>query len=234
VISTPSIKYLDGKLPKNKKVHCVPNAVFDEQLSFQTQPPVTASIHIVIPGTVEKRRRNYDQVFELMLQLTDAGIPFTITLLGKLYKEYGQEIMTRAKKWNVQYNNVRYYENEEVNQLEFDRVIATATLLFLPLEIETIVDDDIIEICGTSSTSGNITEVIRHAKPFIIPQRMAIDPVLEKSCFRYTNPAEIVSFISSLRQNPGLYSSLLKNSLDASRNFTVDKIRDRITAVLGN
>lgn len=232
VISTPSVKYLESKLPKNKKVHCVPNAVFDEQLSRQTQPPVTECIHIVIPGTVEKRRRNYDQVFDLMIKLTESKIPFAVTLLGKLYQDYGQEIMAKAKKWNAQYDNVRYYENDEVNQLEFDRVISTATLLFLPLEIETIVDDDIVEICGTSSTSGNITEVIRHSKPFIIPKLMAIDPVLEKACFRYNNPEEIVSFISSLWQNPGFYLSMLDSSLDASQNFTVNKIRSRIGAVL--
>lgn len=232
VISTPSVKYLESKLPKGKKVHCVPNAVFEELYIRQTQPLPTECINIVIPGTVEKRRRNYDQVFDLMIKLTESKIPFTITLLGKLYKEYGQEILARSKAWNAQFNNVYYYEDGEINQLEFDRVIATATILFLPLEIETIVDDDIVEICGTSSTSGNITEVIRHAKPFIIPKLMAIDPVLEKACFRYNNPEEIVSFISALQQTPDLYQSLLNASLEASRNFTVNKIRGRIGAVL--
>lgn len=232
VISIPSVKYLESKLPKDKKVHCVPNAVFDEFLCLQTQPLPTECINIVIPGTIEKRRRNYDQVFDLMIKLTDSKISFSITFLGKLYKDYGQEILSRSKAWNAQYGNIYYYEGDEVNQLEFDRVMARATILFLPLVIETIVDDDIVEICGTSSTSGNITEVIRHAKPFIIPKLMAIDPVLEKTCFRYDNPEEIVSFISVLQKSPDLYQSLLNSSLDASRNFTVNKIRDRIGAVL--
>lgn len=233
VISKPSVNYLESKLPKNKTVHCVPNAVFDELFSIQIQPSIEEYIHIVIPGTVEKRRRNYNQVFDLMLRMNESKIPFSITLLGKLYEDYGQEIMAKAKDWNKKYNNnVHYYENDEVDQLEFDRVLATATFLFLPLEMETIVDDDIVEICGTSSTSGNITEVIRHAKPFIIPKPMAIDPILEKGCFRYTTTDEIASFILLLWQTPDLYQSLLNYSLEASRNFTVNKIRNRISAVL--
>lgn len=232
VISTPSVKYLKSKLPKDKIVHCVPNAVFEELNVRQTQPLPTECINIVIPGTVEKRRRNYDQVFELMKKLIESKITFTITFLGKLHEHYGQQILARSKAWNAKYSNIYYYDGDGVDQSEFDRVMASATILFLPLEIETIFDDNIVEICGTSSTSGNITEVIRHAKPFIIPKLMAIDPVLEKACFRYNNPEEIVPFISSLQQNPGLYQSLLNYSLDASRNFTVNKIRSRIGAVL--
>ncbi len=232
VLSTPSVKYLESKLPKGKKVHCVPNGVFEEHIFRQTQPLPTECINIVVPGTIEKRRRNYDQVFELMKKLMESKITFTITFLGKLYKDYGQGILALSKTWNAKYNNLYYYESEEVNQLEFDRVMASATILFLPLEIETIFDDDIAEICGTSTTSGNITEVIRHAKPFIIPKLLALDPLLEKACFRYDSIDDIVAFISTLHSNPGFYQSLLDSSLHASRNFTIPVTRNRIDDVL--
>ena len=232
VLSTPPVKYLQSKLPKGKKVHCVPNAVFEELLIRQTQPLTTECINIVVPGTVEKRRRNYDHVFDLMKKLVESKITFTMVFLGKLYEDSGQEILARSKTWNEKYNNLYYYEDGEVNQLEFDRIMASATILFLPLEIETIFDDDITEICGTSTTSGNITEVIRHAKPFIIPKLLAIDPLLERACFRYDRIDDIVSFVSTLYLNPGFYQSLLNSALEASRNFTIPLIRNRISDVL--
>lgn len=232
VISAPSVKYLKSKLPERKKVHCIPNAIFEKTSYRQSQSPVSEKINIVIPGTVEKRRRNYDQAFELIAKLKNENIPFSITFLGKLSGNYGQEVLAKCKDWNSQNNNINYYEGTGVDQAEFDRVMNEATVIFMPLVIHTIVDDDIIEICGVSSTSGNITEVIRHAKPFIIPGELAIDPCLEKSCFRYSSTENIVSFISRIYQDPAYYHTLLEAAWEASEHFTIENIRNRIAAVI--
>jgi len=227
VVALTMVNSLANKLPGNKKVYCVPGAVFDESQSLQTQPSVTNHINIVIPGTVDDRRRDYEQAIDLMHSLEQLQLPVTITFLGRFYEGYGKKILERIKTLQLKTTRLNYYEFETVAQPEFDRVMNEASFVFIPSVLTTIIEDGVTELYGITMSSGNLFDVIKHAKPFIIPEPLKVDPFLEKSCFRYKDVKDIAAFIAAIKNDPGKYSGLLLNALEASRNYTIEKVRKR-------
>lgn len=227
VVALTMVNNLADKLPRHKKVYCVPGAVFEEDNFVQTQPPVNEHINIVIPGTVDGRRRDYEQALTFIDLLEQLQISATITFLGRFYDDYGKNILEKSRSLNLIYARLKYYEYETVDQPEFDRVMNEANFVFVPSVLNTIIEDGVMEIYGATMSSGNLFDVIKHAKPFIIPGSLNVDPFLEKSCFRYKRIEEIATFILSVHKDPGLYIAFQKYAVKASRNYTLQKVRER-------
>lgn len=231
VVALTMVTSLANKLPKNKKVYCVPGAVFEESQSRQTQPTVTTHINIVIPGTVDGRRRDYEQAIDLVFLFEQQQIPSTITFLGRFYEGYGKRILERIKTLRLKTARLNYYEFATVAQPEFDRVMNEANFVFIPSVLTTVIEDGVTEQYGITMSSGNLFDVIKHAKPFIIPEPLKVDAFLEKSCFRYRNVEDIAMFIASVKNDPGKYGGMLQDALEASRNYTIEKVRERNTGL---
>ena len=234
VVAMTMVNSMADKIPKNKKVYCVPGAVFEESKCRQTQPQIENHINIVIPGTVDGRRRDYKQALDLIVLLEQQQISSTITLLGRFYEDYGKSILEKIKALQLKCTQLNYYEFETVDQPEFDRVMNAANFVFIPSVLTTVIEDGVTELYGTTMSSGNLFDVIKHAKPFIVPQPLKIDPFLEESCFRYREVNEVAAFITSMKNNPGKYAGLLQHALVASRNYTVEKVRGRNPGLFGN
>jgi hypothetical protein len=227
VVALPMVKNLVSKLPLRKKVYCLPGAIFEATNQTQSQPLINTHVNIVVPGTVDGRRRDYLQCFKLINILEENRIPATITFLGRFYDSYGNQILETIKTLNLHHTCLKYYESDTVDQPEFDRVMNSASFVFIPSVINTIIEDGIVETYGKTMSSGNLFDVIKHAKPFIIPNTLEIDSFLESSCFRYIKLEEVADFIKSSHNNPDKYSNLLALALKSSENYTIQKIQER-------
>jgi len=227
VIAEAMTDQLSGKLPKHKKVHCIPDAVFEEAYCKQTQPPVQQHINIVIPGTVDGRRRDYEQAFRLIKLLENAKASSTVIFLGKFYGEYGKKILEKSKTLRHTFSDLKYYNFETVPQPEFDNVMNAAHFVFIPSVLRTILEDGVTELYGATISSGNLFDAIKHAKPVIIPAPLKIDRFLDQSCFRYKTMEEAAGFLLSLRYDPLLYAGWTRNAMAASQNYTIEKVRER-------
>jgi hypothetical protein len=227
VVGMTLVGPLEERLAKNDKVYCVPGAVFEETNCRQTQPSINDRINIVIPGTVDGRRRDYEQAIALVRLLEQQRVPVTITFLGRFYEQYGAGILQKIKDLRLVHTRLDYYEFETVAQPEFDRIMNNAHFVFIPSVLTTVIEDGVRELYGTTISSGNLFDVIKHAKPFIIPERLKIDAFLERSCFRYSRIEEITGFIIRMRDDMPGYTALLEDALQASRNYTIQKIRER-------
>jgi hypothetical protein len=227
VIAIGMVDQLASKLPKHKKVYCVPDAVFEEAHCRQSQPPVQEDINIVIPGAVDGRRRDYEQAFRLMELLENAKVFSTVIFLGRFYDEYGKKILQKGKTVLHTFSELKYYAFETVPQPEFDRVMNAAHFVFIPSVVTTIMGDGVMEQYGVTMSSGNLFDAIKYAKPFIIPELLRIDPFLEKSCFRYKKIDEIAALLLSLRHDPLQYANWMGKAISASQNYTIEKVRER-------
>jgi hypothetical protein len=233
VVSQPLVSHLQNKLPQEKKVHCIPGAVYEDKMD-QAQPPVSQQINLVIPGSVDGRRRDYEQVFLLLEAIENLKIPLRITFLGAFYREYGQFILSKCKAFKHIYTNLKFYDWAIVDQHEFDLVMNQATIVWTPSVITTIIEDGVIEVYGQSIASGNFFDIIKHAKPFLIPSTLKIDDHLEQGCIRYDSIRDLQQFIADLYNEVIDYSSLIKHALDASNEYTIQKVRERNSLVFLN
>lgn len=221
VLSQAMVPVLRHKLGRHKKIHNIPGGIFEGKSnpSHSLQNPA----HIVIPGSIDSKRRDYEKAFELLELLKKENVPVKMTFLGRFCGEYGKTILAKSKQWS----NLFYYDENEVDQAEFDRVMQTADLVFTPSVIHTIMDG-VKEEYGITISSGTMADVIRHAKPLIIPHSLTVDAQIEQSSIRYHTVADIVTYIIMVMQNPELYERLSEAALKTSEEYTVEKLRERI------
>lgn len=223
VVSDTMIPYLKTKT-KQKKTHNIPGCVFENNYSSQ---PIKSMVRIVVPGSLDKRRRDYEQVFQLAAIVDNEKIPLQIILLGGYSNEYGKAITERGNSFKSDHCKIITYDVEVVDQEEFDRQMDAAHFVFIPSVIDTKICGNIPEIYGITKSSGNIFDVIKHAKPFIVPAGLTISDSLRLSCFKYQNPGDVVAFLKSFITSPGKYEHWQMLALENSQNYTIEKVRER-------
>lgn len=228
VISLTMVSYLQNKLPAFKRVHCIPGAVYEPpQLQNNSLPVLTRMIQLVVPGTIDNRRRNYDLVFDLLEASRQVSLPVSIVLLGGHYGEYGKQVLDKCRQY-IQYNsNLRFYETDAVEQPEYNRVMQHAHFVLMPCVTRAVVFGYAEERYGISKSSGNIYDVVRYAKPFIAPASLPFDACLEDSCIRYSEVNDIILYLKFLLLQPERYDTLRQNAVTASMQYTVTAIRKR-------
>ena len=227
VLGQAMVPVLRQKLPPDKIIHCIPGVVYEASAINTLPRPLQNPVRIVVPGSIDGRRRDYEQVFDLLILLQKEDIPVLITLAGSFYKEYGQHILAKCKHWRGKNQQLVYYENGHIDQPEFDKLLQEADLVFMPSVIHTMIDDGVEETYGLTVTSGNISDAVRHAKPFIIPELLIIDSWLEKSCLRYTSVKDIVDFILLTHEDTWIYQNLQKAAIEGAKEYSAGKIRLR-------
>jgi hypothetical protein len=195
-------------LPPYKKIHSLSGAVFEGN---QVNVPLHQRIRIVVPGSVEQSRRDYQQVINLFDAAAASGLPLEITLLG-------------SSKEKIIHPHILTY-GDVVPQVEFDVRMHQAHFIFAPIVSHTISPDGVPETYGTTKASGTIFDIIRYAKPAFVPHHLTVSADIEGACIRYHTVQEIVTFIQNVLQNPSHYENLQRHALECSLHYTVEKIR---------
>jgi len=229
VVALSMVDYLKSRLPAAKKVHCVPGAVYEGRTD--NLPPSKEITKLVVPGVIDARRRDYDLVIQLADRLEETGSRVMITLLGGIDPLFGKSVLEKLS--SKKSNRISYYNQPVVDQPEFDRVMDEADFVLLPSTIQNTILDDIPEIYGLSMSSGNLFDIIKHAKPFIAPLQLRVDPFLENSCLRYESVDEIVDVLVALNESPEVLASLQSSARVASGHYRVNEVRLRNSDLFG-
>lgn len=222
VISGTMVNYLTDKLPAHKIVHNLPGAVFEEHHWRHTTPAIHERINLVVPGSVDARRRDYAIVFELLEY--GRHLPLNITLLGPFADPFGNSIHEKCMQYAAKHHNLFFYDRL-VDQPEFDRVMNDAHIVLAPSAIDTVMVDEIAETYGKSICSGNIFDAVKYARPFITPQALTIPANLTTSAITYTHVQHIVQALESMHRDPARYEELLQQALHNSKEYTIGKVR---------
>ncbi len=95
VVSDTMVDYLRQTTHGQKQVHNIPGAVFESEQHALT---ISDHLQLVVPGSLDKKRRDYHQVFALLKAAEEKQLPLHVTLLGGYMDEYGQAIIKQAKE----------------------------------------------------------------------------------------------------------------------------------------
>ncbi|MBS1947509.1 MAG: hypothetical protein JST47_07050 [Bacteroidetes bacterium] len=234
VVGLCMVKSLKSKLPSHKKVYCLPGAIFEKEKINTNKSIANKKMQVVVPGSVDVRRRNYEQVFEFLEKCNAIHLPVTLVLLGGAHFPEGKQIIKRCASYARQYDNLKFYETEVVDQPEFDRVMNTAHFVWSPSLERAFLEDGISEIYGETIYSGNIFDVIKHAVPFIIPEYLKVDEFIETSACRYSSVDDIIDYLERFFHSPLQYASLLSKAIENSGNYTIENIRGRNQSLFQN
>jgi hypothetical protein len=224
VVSDTMVDYLRDTTNGEKQIHNIPGAVFESEQHSLT---ISDHVHLVVPGTLDKKRRDYHQVFALLKAAEEKQLPLHVTLLGGYTDAYGKTVVKQAKDLTLKYTRVTVYDTRLVHQDEFDKQLNAAHFVFIPSVIDTAICFSIPEVYGLTKSSGNMFDVIKHARPFITPQSLRISTTLESSCFRYNSIENLVNFLQGMLLNKDTYANWQQRALANSKEYTIAKVRSR-------
>ena len=146
--------------------------------------------HIVVPGTINQRSRDYELVKRLVERMNFGPNlpPCRITLLGKASSDYEKKMVEEIK--NLSSNQVELVTfAQHINGAEFDAIMQSADLLFLPLQ-PSWQYGVVAEKGGLSCLSGNIGDMVRFGKKALLPKQYKIHSLLHENAFFYDDRDE--------------------------------------------
>jgi hypothetical protein len=222
VISDTMLPYLQEKNSLQKSIYSIPGSVYQDRFN---RKEIAGYIHLVIPGSIEKKRRNYDEAINLIMEAEQRKLPLRVTFLGAAVDEYGKNILEHLAKIPVSFVQVKYYEISSVPQEEFDKQLDNCHFVYIPSMVETISCENIPEVYGITKSSGSIFDGIKHGKPFIIPERLVVPENISSHCIRYSSFSHLATTLYEYYQNPSLYIQVRDRAIDNSANYTTEKIR---------
>lgn len=225
VLANTMIPYLRKNLPPQKKILNIPGGLFlpgnETLLQFKTG----SQIKIVIPGSIDERRRDYSIVKELLDNAKRENIDIEICLLGAFTPPHCENIYEYSKNYLTHSSNLRIFYGEIVNQQEYDITIQQSHFVLMPIRPKVSIHDGIIEEYGKTICTGNIGDVIRHAKPFFVPKKIPLEANLYDSALTYKSTTDILEVIKQL--TPDAYDKMQQRSLKSSHHYTRENIISR-------
>ncbi len=225
-------QHLQSAMQLKKKIYCIPGAVFENDNITPSSYIPPCSLRIVIAGSIDNRRRDYEQVFEFLTIAAKQLLEVVIIVAGGPYGAYGTAILDRFREYSKNKSNIIYYETPVLHQELFDHALNNAHFVWIPSVINTVIEDNIPETYGLTKSSGNIFDAIKHAKPLLIPEGLAIPAQLLSSSFGYSTVEELVIFLKKISHSPNTYQALANEAINNSLGYTTEKMRVRIKELL--
>jgi len=206
---------IKNKMIINDKIFpCIPFAISDS-LSKECNP-LKNTLTITIPGSIDKRRRDYNIIVSTIKELTtQLNSPIELYLLGKPIGEYGNTIIAQLKDIEGEKFKLTSF-NEYISQNKFDRIIAETDIILSPLIIENQFRI-FKEVYGKSKSSGSVYDLITYGKLTIFPASFYNDKEMNKYVDYYTSSHSLGSIILNYSNNR---DELIRKS-NALRNFLI-------------
>ncbi len=186
---------LNQKLVQESKLLSTPIPLTFSKSEFHREKSLDKLV-ITIPGTVERKRRDYDSVLNGLRQLTkNERSRIELVLLGKLKGRYAAELVRKLNELTGGLI-ITCYE-QFVSQEIYEGVMSRTDVLLLPIRTETRYQI-YQETYGLTKISGGEGEMIKYSLPGIIPEEYKISQYLGPYSLSYSNADSLKEILSGL------------------------------------
>lgn len=206
----------------SKKVKIIPfsTALLKDEKSETSS--FSDKMRIVVPGIIEKKRKDYHIVFELIKAIGSENV--ALTLLGKPRDDYGQLIINEARRLKTQGFDIEYFL-DYIPAKKFNEEMEKATIVVSPIK-PYVSFAGIPEEYGRTKISGSIYDIIRFKKPGIIPYELKLTAELKGRFIRYRNLDDLVAKVNSLMDKE-TYATVLDRITCSNEYWLEDNVRSR-------
>ncbi|MFN9709910.1 MAG: hypothetical protein ACK55K_00695 [Bacteroidota bacterium] len=226
-ISESTHNFLKKTIRNNISTYWIPGGIFEEKFYHMPDNP-SSCIRLVVPGSLDYNRRNYNDVFDFLLKAKEVNLPVEVYLLGGYLDKEGYSIIQKCQALSIDYPHLFFYDCEFISFDLFEEIMHKAHFIWAPSASYTMSINGVEEIYGISKVSGNIFDAIRYARPIIIPDTLNIDSFQHLSAFKYKNVNDIVSLLMDIVHEPNSYKIWVDKSLEVSGYYTIKNLRIRI------
>jgi hypothetical protein len=181
-------------------------------------------LRICIPGVISQSKRDYVGLFQILRQnATNLRDRIDLYLLGyatdREKKEMGAAISDlQASGYKV------YYHDDFVYGKEFDREIAKCDLLLN----NQVISKNSTEVYGKTKESGTIFNMLRAAKPGLLPREYHVSPEFKDCTLFFDNYSHLVDLIQKVLDNPQLLQQLKTSAKELSVSYSPKDLYSRL------
>jgi hypothetical protein len=192
----------------------------------QNKPGNRASfLKIVIPGSVNPARRDYTFASAFVrdyLSEIAARNPIELVILGNISSAYGLKLKGELKAIESEQLVIKYYF-DYIPQAEYELQLATADIIWSPVNINTKSIRGTPEVYGYSMATGLIADQLFSNCPTLVPAGFEIPEHFENATIVYESGPDLAARIVKLMTGQGnsrndkIYSELSFFSRDHFR-----------------
>ncbi len=221
---TSTKKYIQDNFAISKPIISIPGSFYEEhKLEASDEWPV-----IAISGSVDVKRRNYQQVFDLLEELEDVEIEFV--LLGAAKDEQGKQIINKLETWASEKLKITTYNDKFVDEEEFNKQLRRCDFVFAPLQKTFNEESTLPEEYGLTKSSGSFFDAVRFGKPLIVSSDITIPQELVGQCIFYKSAKELAAFLTTL--TPEEKNLLIKKAVENSGKFALKRIQEQVFSAI--
>ncbi|RYY83129.1 MAG: hypothetical protein EOO15_21885, partial [Chitinophagaceae bacterium] len=198
----PEMKnYLLQQEYTRKPIYVVPGRLFEES---NYQLPPDGPLWIVVPGSIDPARRDYEALRKLAEQLDKNGTTdIRILIVGAAsYKAF-------SPSWFHSFPHLLEVRTGAfVPPGEYAGALAEASLVWAPLPEKFEVAGKRDEYYGKSKSSGTFFDAISAGRPLLLPAHMTVPESLRACTLTYAEDEELYYLLRALADNAGACKSL--------------------------
>lgn len=181
-----------GKIPIEQILPGIPYT-----FSQTFAPAQPAEVIITVVGTVEEKRRNYDDLIRaLTIASPNFNEPVKLVLLGKLKGSYGQHVKSKLSALSSPKLQIVTFE-QFVPQATYDEIMVQSSFQVVPINPETR-----YQICsekyGLTKISGAENEMIKYQLHSVFPTGYLVPDELKPLSSNYSSTRDLAKRIEEL------------------------------------
>jgi hypothetical protein len=195
--------------------------------SFPLTEFAKSPFRIVVPGAVEKKRREYEsipQVISFLAERLGRDQKIELVILGNSNSSFGKELKME----------IRDILSPSISLIVFDKDVAydtyssfysSANIIWAPIRLNMESIRGVPEINGLSNSAGFIVDFIHYAHPSLLPADIKFDEKLDQLFFRYINPEDAADQLLRLINEPGILHIREWEIRAKCSSYTAEKFR---------
>ncbi len=216
------IDYIRKNSLYGKPVVTIPHTLQEEK----PNQPENTKIRIAIPGGIDGVRRDNDFALDVIEEINKVSKNFQFVFLGKVVGHLGEKIWDRIISLREKGMDIQHFYDDNSNVV-FDTEMNRCDLVFLPLNVNTKYEG-VPEVYGISKVTGVIYDMMRFAKPGVVPEKMVIPPTMGGSLLSYNSKEQLIRILLEWGENPQITKERKWIAEENSRYYTGENIRNRV------
>lgn len=209
--------YIEEKKIYDKKIFCLPFSIVEEK-----NTPIVYKEYksIVIPGTITSKRRNYNDIIQILSENNDLNIK--LILLGRPVDKSGLEIINKCSLLKKRGIHIKVFDNF-IAEEDFIKELQGADFILGDLN-RSYNNMGCTEIYGETKSTGVIFNMIRFSLPGILPNWYKIDKKMETSILQYKSIEDLSLIFNEIsKMNMMELKKIKDNAINNSAKFSLDR-----------
>jgi hypothetical protein len=222
IVHSNGQKNLLAKFVAENKITVFPFSIY-EGLADQSQQ--NTQLRICIPGIITSERRDYATLFEILVKrIGKLKGRILLDLLGFIPEREKTEMEALIADTQQKGIDIIYYPGFVFGK-QFDDMLSRADVLLNNQKVE----KNPSEKYGVTKESGMIFNMLRGAKPGMIPSQYQVNDEYKPSTLFFDDYEQLGDMIVELVENTVKIQSLKTNAIQLSEQYLPERLYERLS-----